>query len=607
MKETEKKAPSPDDFRTQARWRVVLRGAATIWRADPLRMPLVLLVALADGFVPVLGLLLMRAVVDLVVSGDLVTGGLSGTGGFRLGLLSAAWLATMVGQYSLSTLSEYLAERTSQRAALVLSERIMDKGLSFEGLAHFEDPAYHDLTGWVNYVFNPVNALVYQSADLVKHAFQFVSVAAVFAALDWWIPLALALSVVPGAIASLRNADARARLEEELKKLDRRVMYLRGRALSSQSVKELRLFSFDRLFRRKAYEAFRETDESNTALARRNFGRQLGATAFRVAAAGGVFLYLASRVRAGAVSAGSLALFLQAIFQFSSSVLMIVMVWSYTRTAADFFSRYLAYTALGDTLDLSRSTRVLEGPLRELRFEDVSFAYPSGAKALDGVSFTLREGDSLALVGENGAGKSTIVKLVARFYDPGSGRVLANGVDLRELEPRAWRERLSAAFQDFCKFELSLAENVFADGAGTRSLATERLPDLLGGPFLSTLPEGENTALGTEFGGRDLSGGQWQRVAILRAFAKRHELLMVDEPTASIDPLEEAAVFRAILARESRMTLLVTHRLGSIRQATRVLVLKAGRVVAEGAHDELLESDAYYAALWNSQAELYRE
>ena len=602
MKETENKAPSLEDHESRAHWRVVLRGAATIWQAEPALMSLVLVAALADGFVPVLGLLLMRAVVDLVVSG-----GLPGAGGVRLGLLSAAWLATMVGQYSLSTLSEYLAERTSQRAARVLSGRIMDKGLSFAGLAHFEDPAYHDLAGWVNYVFNPVNALVYQAADLVKHAFQFVSVAAVFAALDWWIPLALALSVVPGALASLRTADARAKLDEDLKKLDRKVMYLRGRALSAQSAKELRIFGFDRLFRRKAYEAFRETDERNAALAKRNLGRQLGATAFRVAAAGGVFLYLAARVRSGEVSAGSLALFLQAIFQFSSSVLMLVMVWSYTRTAVEFFSRYFAYMALGDTLDLSRSSRVLDGPLRELRFDDVSFAYPSGAKALEGVSFTLREGDSLALVGENGAGKSTIVKLAARFYDPTGGRVLVNGVELRELEPRAWRERLSAAFQDFCKFELTLAENVFADGAERRSLASEKLPDLLGGDLLATMPEGESTMLGTEFGGRELSGGQWQRVALLRAFAKRHELLMVDEPTASIDPLEEAAVFRAILARESRMTLLVTHRLGSIRQATRILVIKSGRVVAEGSHDELLERDAYYATLWNSQAELYRE
>ncbi|MBN1241114.1 MAG: ABC transporter ATP-binding protein [Spirochaetales bacterium] len=601
MKETESEASSLEDYKNKAHWRVVLRGAATVWRADPLRMSLVLVAALADGFVPVLGLLLMRAVVDLVVSG-----GLSGAGGVRLGLLSAAWLATMVGQYSLSTLSEYLAERTSQRAARILSGRIMDKGLSFAGLAHFEDPAYHDLSGWVNYVFNPVNALVYQTADLVKHAFQFVSVAAVFAALDWWIPLALALSVVPGALASLRTADARAKLDEDLKKLDRKVMYLRGRALSAQSAKELRIFGFDRLFRRQAFAAFRETDERNAALARRNLGRQLGATAFRVAAAGGVFLYLAARVRTGAVSAGSLALFLQAIFQFSSSVLMLVMVWSYTRFGREFFLRLFAYLALGDTLDLSRSTRVLDGPLRELRFEDVSFSYPSGAKALEGVSFTLREGDSLALVGENGAGKSTIVKLVARFYDPTGGRVLANGVDLRELEPRAWRERLSAAFQDFCKFELTLAENVFADEADRRSLASEKLPDLLGDALLAKLPEGESTMLGTEFGGRELSGGQWQRVALLRAFAKRHELLMVDEPTASIDPLEEAAVFRAILARESRMTLLVTHRLGSIRQATRVLVLKSGRLVAEGAHDELLERDEYYATLWNSQAELYR-
>lgn len=211
-------------------------------------------------------------------------------------------------------------------------------------------------------------------------------------------------------------------------------------------------------------------------------------------------------------------------------------------------------------------------------------------------------------MGENGAGKTTLIKLLARFYDPNSGEILVNGINIKELDIDEYQKAISAVFQDYMKYYISAEENISAGKSKNlnlnkaEGLKEDKLKVDL--KFIFNLPEKEKTIVGTYFGGTEISGGQWQRLAIARGLNKEHSLLLVDEPTASIDPIQEREIYKSILTKKE-MTLLVTHRLGSIRMADRIFVLREGKLIAEGNHEKLMDSCKYYNKLYSSQADMY--
>lgn len=254
-----------------------------------------------------------------------------------------------------------------------------------------------------------------------------------------------------------------------------------------------------------------------------------------------------------------------------------------------------------------------------IELDSVNFSYPeTHRRVLSDVSLTVPPGSTLALVGENGAGKTTLVKLLARMYDPDGGRVLVDGIDLRDLDIRQWREQVTAGFQDFVKFEFLAHEAV---GLGD----TDRINDWKhiraaldradAGPLVDNLPQGMDTQLGKQFaGGHELSGGQWQRIALARAFMRQEPLLLLlDEPTAALDPEAEHALFdrfaaaaRSSSAETGGITVLVSHRFSTVRMADLIVVLERGRVVETGDHEHLIAANGRYAELFEMQARAYR-
>jgi ABC-type multidrug transport system fused ATPase/permease subunit len=252
---------------------------------------------------------------------------------------------------------------------------------------------------------------------------------------------------------------------------------------------------------------------------------------------------------------------------------------------------------------LPLGTRVAKGvPAREVRFRELKFAYPNTSElVLDGFDLTIPAGSSLAIVGQNGAGKTTLAKLLCRLYDPQSGAIEIDGVDLKEFELESWRSRVTAVFQDFIRFELSLGENVAPGGAPDEVI--EAALAEAGAAHLASLDA--PLSKGYE-GGTDLSGGQWQRIALARALCAVKlgaGLVLLDEPTAQLDVRGEAEIFNRILeATRQTTTILISHRFSTVRRAQRICVLEHGKVVELGSHDELMTLGGRYRTMFDLQA-----
>jgi ABC-type multidrug transport system fused ATPase/permease subunit len=243
-------------------------------------------------------------------------------------------------------------------------------------------------------------------------------------------------------------------------------------------------------------------------------------------------------------------------------------------------------------------------PAREIRFRNVTFAYPGGATVLDGFDLRLPAGSSLAIVGQNGAGKTTLAKLLCRLYDPQRGAIEADGVDVRDLDLISWRSRLAAVFQDFIRLELPLRDNV-APGGAPDDVVIEAL-DAAGAANLAQL----DTVLARGYeGGTDLSGGQWQRVALARALSAVKAgagVVLLDEPTAQLDVRGEAEIFERLLAATRHCTtILISHRFSTVRHADRICVLEKGRVVELGTHEELMALNGRYRTMFDLQAQRF--
>jgi ATP-binding cassette subfamily B protein len=258
--------------------------------------------------------------------------------------------------------------------------------------------------------------------------------------------------------------------------------------------------------------------------------------------------------------------------------------------------------------DLPRGSHSAAGmPAREVRFRDVTFTYPTGDRSvLEDFNLTIPAGSSLAIVGQNGAGKTTIAKLLGRFYDPDSGAIVVDDVDLRELDVESWRGRLAATFQDFVHFELPLRDNVAPLGATDAQVRAAL--SAAGGAELAEL----DTILSKAYpGGTDLSGGQWQRVALARsvcAITLGAGLVILDEPTAQLDVRGEAEIFDRLLeSTRDATTIIVSHRFSTVRRADRICVLEGGRVVELGSHSELMAARGRYRTMFELQASRFAE
>ncbi len=427
----------------------------------------------------------------------------------------------------------------------------------------------------------------------------------------WWAPF-----VIGGAWLSthwlLRESSVWSnRTDPDVMAEQRHADYAYRLAVEAQPAKELRVFGLgDWTVERFAFRRRRLVDLQWKAMRLRQ--RSLW-TVFAVlgAAHAVVLIPLVSSAVDGRLTLGHLVVGTQALLG-ASALAVGGFAWALEGAAQPVLvvERLAARMAAEGALDVRSSTAPAIGlPAESIRFEDVGFSYPSGGSPVyRNLDLTIPAGKSIAIVGRNGVGKTTLVKLLCRLYDPTSGAITVDGQDLKTLDLEAWRKRVSVVFQDFVRFELSLRRNVVLDGASIDDAELGRILDVAGAAGLAQFDQPLSKG---QPGGTDLSGGQWQRVALARAIAAVHlgaGVVILDEPTAQLDVRAEAAIFERLLkATAGCTTILISHRFSTVRHADRIVVIEEGLVVEQGSHDELMAYAGRYKAMFDLQAARFND
>ena len=325
------------------------------------------------------------------------------------------------------------------------------------------------------------------------------------------------------------------------------------------------------------------------------------------------YAFVSARGVAGEIEAGGIVLVIGAFAALSGTLGQISSTFVSVDQHTTFLDDYFSFLKIGPLVPVPAQPRALATPLRGgIRFEQVSFKYPGGdGNALRGLDLEIRDGELLALVGENGAGKSTLVKLLLRFYDPDAGTVRVGGVDLRDLDPESLRSRIGVLFQDFANYELTVRENVTMgrpDHPAEDDKVLKALRDARSEWLVRKMAKGLDSKVGRLFeGGHDLSGGEWQRLALARLMYRSADIWILDEPTSSLDPEAEAAIFAELKANlKGRIGIVISHRFSTVRIADRIAVIEGGRVSELGAHEDLVLAGGTYARLFELQAAGYR-
>jgi ABC-type multidrug transport system fused ATPase/permease subunit len=555
------------------------------------------LVLIVRGVLPAVFAIAMGQLINAIQGGASLAGPLT--------LVGVAFVLLQI----LAPIHQVISANLGERTAAWLYDRLTEACVRPPGIGHLEDPTLTaDLTVARDFDRGMTGPPLSISMDFIASGLVELigglACVAVLATYAWWAALLLAGAWLATHWLLRESGVWRDRNTDEVRSAQRDADYAYRIAVDSPASKELRLFGLaewviGRFVARRArlhdlqYEATRLRERPVTL-----------SLLIVVMANAIVFWWLGLDVLTGRLDLGQVVMFAQCALG-ASMMAFGGLNWALDGASAPVAAVMRLESAMAPIGALAPGDREANRlPKREIRFRDLTFAYPGGAPVLEHFDLTIPAGSSLAIVGQNGAGKTTLAKLLCRFYDPQSGAIEVDGIDLRQLEVSSWRSRMTAVFQDFTRFELPLRDNVAP--AGAPDAEVHAALEAAGAVRLARL----DTVLSRGYaGGTDLSGGQWQRVALARALCAVQTgagVVILDEPTAQLDVRGEAEIFDRILgATRNCTTILISHRFSTVRHADRIAVVEHGRVIELGTHDELMATGGRYRTMFDLQAQRF--
>lgn len=486
---------------------------------------------------------------------------------------------------------------------------IMKKSQSLQTIDYFEDANFYNdiqiLSSESNW--RPVNLLIFGSS-IISNSILFISMIILFFNFHPLIALLMIVSSLPQGFISYKiqqqSFETLVSNSEDSRHLD----YYSQVLLSSNTIKDVRLFNLFDFFLTKYKEVFNRIQNSKQK--NRNKKLFLASSFLTITTIINIisFIYIILKIKDGNLGVGSIMVFSTSLIYSSNAVTRLVEDSSMLYDTLLYMEKFFIFTNITSPNKKKNLSTFGSNTIEAIEFKNVSFSYKNSTKlVLNNISFKIKKGEKVAIVGENGAGKTTLVKLLCQFYNPQSGDILINNIPTTSCDPDSVRKNISAIFQDFSQFDLSLRENISISNLKDANNDKKIIQTLHRSGF------DENISLETILGNKfensiNLSGGQWQKIALARAFFSDAPILILDEPTAALDARIEHYLFEKFLELTQEKTVFyITHRLSSVKQANKVLVLKDGKIHSFGTHEELIQQDEYYSELYSMQSSLYFE
>jgi ATP-binding cassette subfamily B protein len=587
------------------------RALRLVWRSAPGWTAANFGLILIQGLLPLVSLYLMKLIVDAVTAGLKAPNKSAAIKQVIFLIAIAAAVALFAA--CCRSLTEIVKEAQTQVVSDHVADAIHDKSVAVD-LEYYEDPKYYDTLHRAQHdATHRPGSIMNSLMQVGQSGISLIALAGLLISFRWWVAVILFAATVPGVMMRLKHADRMYDWQRRHTQAERRAYYLHWMLTNGGHAKEIRLFGLGSLF----MEWFRELRqrlriERLKISARRSladFTTQASATV----AIFGTLAYVAYQAVQGTITIGDMVMYYGA-FQRAQASLQVI--WSSLTTLYEdnlFLANFSEFLDLKPQLTGPLIPTPLPRPIKQgILVQQVSFYYPTGERTvLRDINMQILPGQVVALVGENGSGKTSLIKLLCRLYDPVSGQITIDGIDLRRLDPQALREEVSVILQDYAHYSLTARENIWLGDIRLNSrdnkiyaAARQTQAD----EFIQRLPRGYETVLGHEFEDQgELSIGEWQKVALARAFIREAQLIILDEPTSWMDARSEYEVFksfRQLFAK--RMVILISHRFSTVRLADYIYVLAGGRIIEQGTHEELLRQRGKYASLFEIQAQSYQ-
>ncbi len=583
----------------------IYKAIGFVWNSSKKYTILQCLLIFFQALLPLINLFVLKQLIDTITHQTNLSSTNTNEILYYVILMGSILLLTNI----VSITSQYISVAQSQRVSDYMSTLLQEKSVEID-LQFYEDAAYHDTLHRAQQegLYRPI-AILKSLISIFQNGLSITAIAVLFVLLHWGIAVVFILTALPAFFIKIYYSKVLFNWKRETTQLERESRYLNKLVTHQEHVKEMRVFDVSHIFIKKF-----------KALRIRLFGEKMGIEGKRARAEAisrtvetvatiSIYGFVAFRAASGNITIGDFVLYFQA-FQKGQVALKATLV-----SLAGLYENRLFLQYIFEFLQIKPVVNNPVNPMplptinQSITFQNVHFTYPSSRneiEVLKDINLEFKKGQVIALVGENGSGKTTLIKLLSRLYDVSKGSILFDGKDIKDLNISDVRQKISIIFQDFSKYDLSVTDNVTISNMHEPidlEKVKEAVKNTKADQFINDLPDQYDNLLGLQFRkGTELSGGQWQKIALARAFYKKADIIVLDEPTSAIDPLAEHAIFEKFQeGAKNNILILITHRLYNLKMADQIIVMEKGEVIEVGKHDALVQQKGKYFKMFEKQ------